>query len=297
GGRLAACFVDSLATLQIPAVGYGLRYEYGIFRQEVRNGYQVELPDHWLGRPDPWEVVRHARTVEVPIHSSFELRDGHLHAVPARGVKLLGVPHDRPVVGYGGRCINTLRLWAASSTETFDFRRFSKGDLIGADLNDLLAESLIRALYPDDSTQTGQMLRFVQEYFLVACSLADIIARFRRRGNDWRSLPDKVAIQLNDTHPALAGAELMHILLDQAGVGWPLPGASPPPPLPPPTPPPLPGPGGRGRVCFSELPLPRQLKIIYETTRRFLDQVRARYPGDTARLPRMSLVEEPAKPG
>src|SRR5262249_58496605 len=128
-----------------------------------------------------------------------------------------GVPHDRPVVGYGGRCINTLRLWAASTTECFDFRRFSRGDLIGADLNDLLAESLIRALYPDDSTQTGLMLRFMQESFLVACSLADIVARFRRRGNDWRALPEKVAIQLNDTHPALAGAELMHILLDQAG--------------------------------------------------------------------------------
>src|SRR5262245_51410208 len=148
-GRLAACFIESLATLQIPAMGYGLRYEYGIFRQEIDNGYQVEHPDHWLAQPDPWEVARPRETIQVPLGCSFRLENGVLHAVPGHATRLLGVPHDRPVVGYGGRTINTLRLWAATSPEFFDFGEFSSGDFVGAIVDRVLAETITRVLYPD----------------------------------------------------------------------------------------------------------------------------------------------------
>jgi starch phosphorylase len=218
-GRLAACFIESLATLQIPAMGYGLRYEYGIFRQAIENGYQVEQPDHWLAQPDPWEVARWKESVEAAFACSFELR-GDLLAVPGRGMRVLGVPYDRPVVGFGGKAINTLRLWSASSPGDFDFGEFSSGDFVGAIVDRIVADTFTRVLYPDDSTKAGQALRFCQEYFLVCCSLADIVARFRRTNDEWRLLPDKVAIQLNDTHPAMAVAELMRVLLDRAGLGW-----------------------------------------------------------------------------
>ena len=201
-GRLAACFLDSMATMQIPAMGYGLRYEYGIFRQTIRDGWQHEEADHWLRRPDPWEVARPQDQVEVRLGCSFEVRSGTLAAVPGQPSTLLGLPFDRPVVGYGGRTINTLRLWAAAAPEAFDFHEFSAGDFVGALAERLTAESLTRVLYPDDSTSMGQGLRFVQEYFLVACSLADLVRRFRRNNSEWRALPGKVAIQLNDTHPA-----------------------------------------------------------------------------------------------
>jgi starch phosphorylase len=219
-GRLAACFIDSLATLQIPAVGYGLRYEYGIFKQTIENGWQVEYPDNWLAQPDPWEVARPGETVPVPLGCSFRLDNGVRHAVPGHPSHLLGVPYDRPVVGYGGRTINTLRLWGADTPDYFNFGEFSSGDFVGAIVDRLLAETVTRVLYPDDSTVAGQALRFVQEYFLVCCSLGDIVARFRRTNADWHSLPDKVAVQLNDTHPAMAVAELMRILLDEAKLGW-----------------------------------------------------------------------------
>ena len=186
-GRLAACFIDSLATLQIPAMGYGLRYEYGIFRQAIENGFQVEHPDHWLAQPDPWEVARPRETVQVPLGCSFQLENGVLRAVPGHPTHLLGVPYDRPVVGYGGRTINTLRLWGAASPDFFDFGEFSSGDFVGAIVDRVLAETVTRVLYPDDSTVAGQALRFVQEYFLVCCSLADIVARFRRTNDDWQS--------------------------------------------------------------------------------------------------------------
>ena len=218
-GRLAACFIDSLATLQIPAIGYGLRYEYGIFRQSIENGFQVEQPDRWLAQPDPWEVTRPRESVNIPFGCKFELHDGRLRAVSGHPTELIGMPFDRPVVGYGGRTINTLRLWQAASPDYFNFGEFSSGDFVGAMADRLVAETVTRVLYPDDSTQAGQALRFAQEYFLVCCSLADIVARFRRTNNDWRLIADKVAIQLNDTHPAMAVAELMRILLDQAQAG------------------------------------------------------------------------------
>jgi starch phosphorylase len=198
-GRLAACFLDSMATMQLPAMGYGLRYEYGIFRQSLEDGWQLERPDNWLRYPDPWEVARLTEQVEIKLNCDFELRGGSLRAVPGRPSTLIGIPYDRPVVGFGGKTINTLRLWAAAACDFFNFQQFSHGDFVGALAETLAAESLTRVLYPDDSTSMGQGLRFVQEYFLVACSLADLVRRFRQSNADWSALPEKVAIQLNDT--------------------------------------------------------------------------------------------------
>ena len=291
-GRLAACFLDSMATLQLPAMGYGLRYEYGIFKQTLRGGWQQEEPDNWLRRADPWEVARPDETVEVPLGCAFELRGGSLRVVTDRPSSLIGVPYDRPVVGYGGRTVNTLRLWAAAAPDYFDFEAFSHGEFVGALAERLAAESLTRVLYPDDSTSMGQGLRFVQEYFLVACSLADLVRRFRRANADWSALPQKVAIQLNDTHPAMAVPELMRILLDEAQLGWDeawdltrqtlaytnhtlLPEALEKWPL-----------------AWFQLLLPRHAAIILEINRRLLDEVRARFPGDEARVARVSLIEE-----
>src|SRR5437773_8233930 len=219
-GRLAACFMESTATMQLPAMGYGLRYEYGIFQQRIRDGWQQERPDNWLRRQDPWEVPRPNEKVEIGLNCSFELRGGSLRAVSGRPSSLIGIPFDRPIVGYGGSTINTLRLWAAAAPDFFNFQEFSGGDFVGALAETLSAESLTRVLYPDDSTTMGQGLRFVQEYFLVACSLADAVRRFRRANADWSTLPEKAAIQLNDTHPAMAVPELMRILLDEAHLGW-----------------------------------------------------------------------------
>ncbi|MFM7151288.1 MAG: glycogen/starch/alpha-glucan family phosphorylase, partial [Gemmataceae bacterium] len=291
-GRLAACFIDSMATLQIPAVGYGLRYEYGIFKQEFENGYQMERPDNWLSRPDPWEVARPEGAIPVKLGAAIEFRGGQITVHPNSEMTLFGVPYDRPVVGYGGHCINTLRLWGAATPDYFNFGEFNTGDFFAAVSDKVIAETLTRVLYPDDSTASGRSLRFVQEYFLVACSLADIVARFRRTNEDWRLLPDKVAIQLNDTHPTMAVAELMVILLDQVGLGWEeawdlttrtlaytnhtlLPEAL-----------------EKWPVEMFERLLPRHLAVIYEINRRFLAAVQKKYPGDEDRVARMSLIEE-----
>ena len=219
-GRLAACFLNSMATMQLPAMGYGLRYEHGIFQQKIRNGWQEERPDNWLAHPDPWEIVRPAESVQVTFGCSVELREGKLLMIPNRPSTLVGVPYDRPVVGYGGKTVNTLRLWSATAAHAFDFQRFSGGDFVAAIAEALNAESLTRVLYPDDHTLQGRELRLMQEYFLVACSLADAIRRFRESNSDWRLLPEKVAIQLNDTHPTLAVPELMRILMDEKHLGW-----------------------------------------------------------------------------
>lgn len=293
-GRLAACFLDSMATMQIPAMGYGLRYEYGIFKQLLNNGWQQEQPDNWLRHPDPWEVVRLNEAVEIKLGCSIELRECELRIVPDHPSSLLGIPYDRPTVGYGGKTVNTLRLWAAAATDYFDFRRFSEGDFVAALTGSLAAESITRVLYPDDSTSEGRGLRFIQEYFLVAASLADLVRRFRKSNSDWNQFPDKVAIQLNDTHPALAVPELMRILLDEARLEWDqawditqrtlaytnhtlLPEALEKWPL----------------ESF-EMLLPRHLEIVYEINRRLLDSVRKRFPGDEGRLQRVSLIEETA---
>src|SRR5882724_12424371 len=179
-GRLAACFVDSPATMQIPPIGYGLRYHYGIFRQQIQNGHQIEHPDPWLRHPDPWEVPRSQETVPVKFNASIRLENGVERVFDNQPAILLGTPYDLPVIGYGGKTINTLRLWEASAPEAFDFDEFSSGDFVGAVHQKIIAESLTCVLYPDDSTERGRSLRFAQEYFLVVCSLADIMARFRQ---------------------------------------------------------------------------------------------------------------------
>src|SRR5215470_15472213 len=289
-GRLAACFLDSMATMQLPAMGYGLRYEYGMFKQSIQDGWQREEPDNWLRRQDPWEVARPDEAVEVRLNCSFEMHGGRLQAVPGRPSTLIGVPFDRPVIAFGGKTINTLRLWGAATHDYFDFQEFSQGDFVGALAATLQAETLTRVLYPDDSTALGQRLRFVQEYFLVACSLADLVRRFRRSGTDWSELPDHVAIQLNDTHPTMAVPELMRILLDEVRLPWDrawdltrqtlaytnhtlLPEALEKWPL----------------ALFS-IVVPRHLEIIVEINRRLLDDVRTRFPGDEGRVQRVSLV-------
>jgi len=291
-GRLAACFLDSMATMQLPAMGYGLRYHYGLFKQSFSNGWQQEQPDNWLRRQDPWEVARPQEKVEVRLNVSFESRAGALKVVRGRPSNLIGVPYDRPIVGYGGKTINTLRLWEAVAPDYFNFQAFSHGDFVGAVAETLEAESLTRVLYPDDSTSMGQGLRFVQEYFLVACSLADIVRRFRRSNSDWHALPGQVAIQLNDTHPSMSVPELMRILVDDVRLGWDqawdltqrtlaytnhtlLPEALEKWPL-----------------DWFEALLPRHLEIILEINRRLLDSVRTRFPGNEERVQRASLVEE-----
>ncbi len=291
-GRLAACFIDSLATLQYPAIGYGLRYEYGIFRQTISDGWQREQPDNWLRNTDPWEVVRPGRRYVVPLNAKFELKGSGLSITRNRPSNLLGIAFDRPVVGYGAQCINTLRLWAAAAPNSFDFAEFSLGDFAGAVIQNVAAESLTRVLYPDDSTEAGRALRFLQQYFMVSCSLQDIVTRFRRNNANWSALPDRVAIQMNDTHPAMAVAELMRILLDQAQLSWDqawdltlrtlaytnhtlLPEAL-----------------ERWPVELFEVLIPRHLEIVYEINRRLLDDVRRLYPGDEARARRMSLIED-----
>src|SRR4051795_5031224 len=291
-GRLAACFLDSMATMQLPAMGYGLRYEYGMFRQTIENGWQCEHPDNWLRRQDPWEVARPGEAVEIKFGCSIGISGGSLQLIPGRPSTLIGIPFDRPVVGFGGKTVNSLRLWSAAAHDDFDFQEFSSGNFVAAVVGGIAANTLTRVLYPDDSTQRGQGLRFVQEYFLVACSLADLVRRFRRDNSDWSNLPDKVAIQLNDTHPTLAVPELMRILLDEAHLEWEqawdltrrslaytnhtlLPEALEKWPL-----------------HYFERRLPRQLEIIFEIIRRFLADGRHRYPGDEARAARVSLIEK-----
>src|SRR5579864_7983725 len=291
-GRLAACFIESAATLHLPAMGYGLRYEYGIFKQSIQNGWQQEMPDNWLRSPDPWEIARPNEKVEVSIGCSFELSGGSLRPVPGRPTTLIGIPFDRPVIGYGGSTINTLRLWSAAAPDFFNFEEFSHGDFVEAFSQTLGAETLTRVLYPDDSRVMGQGLRLLQEYFLVACSLADAVRRFQRSNPDWSTFADKIAIQMNDTHPALAVPELMRILIDQVHLEWDeawhitqstlaytnhtlLPEAL-----------------EKWPVKWFEEMLPRQLEIIHEINRRFIGRVRERFPGDQERTQRVSLVED-----
>jgi starch phosphorylase len=263
-----------------------------MFKQSIVDGWQQEDPDNWLRNTDPWEVAHPHEKVEIKMQCSVQIVGGTFHVVPNRPSSLIGIPYDRPVVGYGGKTINTLRLWAAAAADSFDFKEFGTGDFVGALSESLQAELLTRVLYPDDSTTAGQRLRFLQEYFLVACSMADLVRRFLRYNSDWNLLPEKAAIQLNDTHPSMSVAELMRILLDDAHLGWDqafdltkrtlaytnhtlLPEAL-----------------EKWPAMWFEILLPRHLEIIYEINRRLLDEVRHRFPGDEAKVQRVSLVEE-----
>ncbi len=289
-GRLAACYMDSLATLGIPAVGYGLRYEFGIFDQEIRDGWQVERTDRWLRNGNPWEVRRYEIEHPVGFGGHTEHTPRGVRWIPERIVK--GVPYDVPVAGYGTKATNFLRLWSAAAAEDFDLDAFQVGEYWRAVDAKIRSENLTKVLYPNDSSPAGKQLRLEQQYFFVSCSLQDCLRLVMHGGASVRDVGKLLAIQLNDTHPTLAVPELMRLLMDVHGLGWDeawaittkaiaytnhtlLPEALETWPLP----------------LIAKL-LPRHLEIIYEINRRFLDDVRAKYPGDDARVRRMSLIGE-----
>ncbi len=294
-GRLAACYLDSLATLQVPAIGFGIRYEHGIFHQEIRNGWQVEMTDNWLHLGNPWEIRRPEVHFEVKLggHTMRE-RDAQgreqVRWIPDRVVK--GTPFDTPISGYRVNTCNTLRLWKAEAAESFDFQAFNVGDYYGAVDKKVASENLTKVLYPNDEPIAGKRLRLEQQYFFVSCSLQNIIDLHLEAGGRLKDLHRLWAVQLNDTHPAIAVAELMRLLVDEHTMDWDtawqitvetcgytnhtlLPEALETWPLP----------------LFQRV-LPRHLEIIYEINHRFLHQVRERFSGDDARLARMSLIDE-----
>lgn len=293
-GRLAACFVDSLATLHLPCIGYGLRYDYGLFRQQIVNGAQVEEPDTWKKEGYPWEFKRPGYAHTVCFGGETRQMDVNGKLVwrwfPAE--RVTGMPYDIPVVGYGGRNVNNLRLWSAEAYNEFDFQDFNEGSYEEAVDSKIRAENLTKVLYPNDNIQQGKELRLRQQYFFVACSLHDILRRHFSEGGTVETLPEKVTIQLNDTHPTLVIPEMMRILVDERGVEW-----------------------GKAweitRACVNYtnhtiLPealekwsvplfrylLPRHLQIIFDINSRFLEEVSSRYPGDLDKLRSMSVIEE-----
>jgi len=294
-GRLAACFLDSLATLDIPAVGYGIRYEYGIFRQEFEDGYQVEQPDDWLRLNFPWEFAQPDDMIPVGFggHTShYKDERGHLHVTWHPAEQVMGEPHHLLVPGYGTTTVNFLRLWRARATHEFDFRLFDIGDYASAVDRKVHSENISKVLYPNDNTPQGRELRLRQQYFFVACSLRDIIKRHLRTGNPITTLAEKAVIQLNDTHPVVAIPELMRLLMDEYDLGWHaaweitrrafaytchtlMPEALEKWPL----------------SLFERL-LPRHVEIIYEINKRFLGEVNARFPNDYERVSRMSLLDD-----
>ncbi|HMP96619.1 MAG TPA: glycogen/starch/alpha-glucan phosphorylase [Kiritimatiellia bacterium] len=293
-GRLAACFLDSLASLEYPGYGYGLRYEHGMFRQDFENGWQRERPDDWLKFGCPWEMVRPEYAVPVKVYGRVE----YTHGVGGRKAvwkdwqMFEGVPYDIPVIGFSVNTVNVLRLWSSRATETFRLDVFNSGEYVKAVEEKNWAETITKVLYPSDFTYAGKELRLLQEYFMVTCTIQDVIRRYRKNHSTWSAFADKNAIQLNDTHPALGVAELMRYFLDETDLTWDnaweittrtfgytnhtlLPEAL-----------------ERWPVPLMERVLPRHLQIIYEINSRFLDQVRLQYPGDEERVVRMSLIQE-----
>jgi glycogen phosphorylase len=293
-GRLAACFLDSLATMDMPGFGYGINYEFGLFRQEINSGSQVEKPDHWRARPTPWLIERPHEACLVPIHGHIEhARDRHGDYNPMwLGWRLLvGVPADMPVVGYGGHTVNYLRLYSARSSDEFDMQIFNDGEYFRAVEQKIASETVSKVLYPSDSVAAGRELRLIQEYFLVACSVRDIIRGFERHHSDLSELPRKVAMQLNDTHPALAVAELMRLLIDERDLAWDTAWEITTATLSYTNHTLLPEALEKWPVELLERVLPRHLQIIHEINRRFLEHVWARHPGDVERQQRMSLID------
>ncbi len=294
-GRLAACFLESLATLEIPAIGFGIRYEFGIFDQGIRDGWQVELTDKWLRLGNPWELARHERTISVRLGGStyaYHDEQGHYRVrwIPQRVV--LGIPYDMPVVGYHVNTANTLRLWRAEAVESFDFEAFNQGDYYGAVDEKIVSENITKVLYPNDTTWAGKRLRLEQQYFFVSCSLQDMLHLYRSYGLPWEQFPDRFAFQLNDTHPSVAIPELMRLLLDDERPSWETAWAITERTFAYTNHTLLPEALERWPVrLFAEV-LPRHLEIIYEINHRFLNQVRMRYPGDEERLRRLSLIDE-----
>ena len=297
-GRLAACFLDSMAALQLPGYGYGIRYEFGIFEQHIEDGWQVERGDNWLRLDNPWEIARHEYTVPVQFGGRVEERAGE-HGHEAHWVdaeQVLGVPYDTPIAGYGNNTVNNLRLWSARATKQFNFTVFNDGDYRRAVEDKAVSESISKVLYPNDESEVGKELRLRQQYFFVCCSIHDIVRRYKKQERSFDAFPDQVAIQLNDTHPAISVAELMRVLVDLEKMAWEpaweitrrsiaftnhtlLPEALEVWPV----------------AMFGRL-LPRHLQLIYEINHRFLRQVQIHCPGDDARRSRMSIIgEQPEK--
>ena len=294
-GRLAACYMDSLATLEIPAIGYGIRYEFGIFDQEIRDGWQAEITDKWLRLGNPWEIPRPEVSFEIKFGGHTETyrddRDrNRTRWIPHHVVR--GVPYDTPILGYKVNTANLLRLWRAEAVESFDFRAFNTGDYYGAVMQKMTSENITKVLYPNDERPEGKRLRLEQQYFFVSCSLQDMMRIHLQTAKDLKGFHRKFAVQLNDTHPAIAVAELMRLLVDEHALDWDeaweitrntfgytnhtlLPEAL-----------------EKWSVPLFGSVLPRLLEIIYEINSRFLDEVRQRYPGDDAKLRRVSIIDE-----
>lgn len=294
-GRLASCFLDSMATLDLPAIGYGIHYQYGLFKQEFRDGYQVELPDAWMKYGTPWEIVRPEHCCELAVYGHVEnIFDDRGNYVPrwVGAKKLIGIPYDIPIPGYGTETVNFLRLWESRASEEFDLDAFNRGGYDEAVSEKNRSETVSKVLYPNDKTESGKELRLLQQYFLVACSLHDIIRRFFKNNSDWNTFAEKVAIQLNDTHPSLAIPELMRLLIDDYGKTWDeawsivtktfaytnhtlLPEAL-----------------EKWSVGLFEKLLPRHLQIIFQINEIFLEKVEEIWPGDTGKMRTLSLIEE-----
>lgn len=294
-GRLAACFLDSLATLDLPAIGYGIYYEFGLFKQEFVNGHQIEHPDSWRKFGTPWEIVRPEYTQRINIYGRVEQvfdSNGDCREEWVGCKTIEGVPYDIPIAGYDTKTVNFLRLWSSRSSEDFDLDEFNKGDYVEAVREKAIGETISKVLYPNDLTENGKELRLVQQYFFVTCSLHDIIRRFRATHDDWDDFSDQVAIQLNDTHPAIAVVELMRILLDEERLDWNyawelvtrtfaytnhtlLPEAL-----------------ERWSVPLFKKVLPRHLNIIYGINNQLMDTVEAKWPGDNAMKRDVSIIEE-----
>jgi len=294
-GRLAACFLDSIATLGMPGFGYGINYEFGIFRQKIVNGYQVEQPDYWLREDSPWLIEKADEACIVPLYGRVEIEkdvNGNYKPFWKDWKFIYGIPYDMPIVGYGGQTVNYLRLYSARASNEFDMNIFNSGDYLKAVEQKTTSEVVSKVLYPSDTVDQGKELRVVQQYFLVSCSLRDILRRYSRNHKNLNKLSSKVAIQLNDTHPALAIVELMRILVDENGMTWKqawniteatfgytnhtlLPEAM-----------------ERWPLSLFERILPRHLQIIYDINERFLKKVSAKWPHDMDRLNRMSIIEE-----
>ncbi|MES9849797.1 MAG: glycogen/starch/alpha-glucan family phosphorylase, partial [Candidatus Thiodiazotropha sp.] len=289
-GRLAACFLDSCATLELPVRGYGLRYEYGMFRQHIANGHQIEDPDHWLRDGNPWELERPEYTQRIKFCGHTEHINGSVRWVDTQDV--LAVPYDLPVPGYRNGTVNTLRLWKAAATDEFNLEEFNAGSYTEAVEAKNDAEHITMVLYPNDASENGKELRLRQQYFLASASIKDVIREWKESHGSFDDFADKNCFQLNDTHPSVSVAELMRQLMDEQGLSWDrawkitgstmaytnhtlLPEAL-----------------ERWPVKLFECLLPRLLEIIYEINARFLSEVALRWPGDTDRLRRMSIIEE-----
>jgi starch phosphorylase len=295
-GRLAACFIDSLATMELPAIGYGIHYEHGLFRQEIKSGAQIERPDSWRDYGNPWEICRPESIQEVPLFGYVETKYGESGRIQKEwhpGSIVKGIPWDIPVVGYEGKTVNVLRLWQSDSSDYFNWDVFNAGGYVDAQRENVQAETISKVLYPNDETQAGKELRLIQQYFFCSCSLKDIIRRYKRaHGDDWSRFADQVVIQLNDTHPAIAIPELMRILVDRAELDWDqawgistkvfaytnhtlLPEAL-----------------EKWPARMIEKILPRHLEIIYEINHRFMAEVDKKWPSDNRIKAKLSIIEE-----